>query len=537
VLALSALPATQQVAFAAATSVPCGDVTALQNAITTANAASEPTTITLGASCTYTITTPATSEDGLPEVTNTITIVGNGSTITRDSETPFRILHVSGSGDLTVQNVTITNGRDEDSTESRGGGILNDGATLAVHNSTITSNSVSTTGSLAVSAKGAGIYSTGDTTILNSKVAKNVAEIAVTPGEVGFPAAAAGGGGIAAKGGTLVVGNSTVADNNVSATTADNLEAITAAGGGIVAKGGNPFNPTASLPGPTVTITGTTLSGNNVTAGATGDINPEIIAAGGGYAQNNLALDGGTAPTVTMKMVNTTINGNNVNTAGGTSTGGGIAMKGSFITDSIGVINATVAGNTSGGGAISQSGPGRFTVTNTIVNSTNEANCDGTFTDGGANISFPASDTTCAGTFGTGDPNLGPLALNGGGTKTMALGTGSAAIDTAGDACFPDPPNGAGGIDQRGEVRPGTGTEACDIGAYEVQKEVVVPSPSPSGSPAAGETASPPASGLPQALPDTGSGSPGGEAPVTLVGGLVAMAAVGASRLRRRRRA
>jgi hypothetical protein len=52
------------------------------------------------------------------------------------------------------------------------------------------------------------------------------------------------------------------------------------------------------------------------------------------------------------------------------------------------------------------------------------------------------------------DPKLGPLADNGGPTKTMALLAGSPAI--GGGAGCPS-------TDQRGEPRKG----ACDIGAYQ----------------------------------------------------------------------
>lgn len=59
------------------------------------------------------------------------------------------------------------------------------------------------------------------------------------------------------------------------------------------------------------------------------------------------------------------------------------------------------------------------------------------------------------------DPKLGPLQNNGGLTKTMALGAGSAAIDAGGanSTCASK--------DQRGVTRPQGGK--CDIGAYEVK--------------------------------------------------------------------
>ena len=61
------------------------------------------------------------------------------------------------------------------------------------------------------------------------------------------------------------------------------------------------------------------------------------------------------------------------------------------------------------------------------------------------------------------DPKLGPLADNGGPTKTHALYIGSPAIDAGDDTiCANSPINN---LDQRGEARP-VGVH-CDIGAYE----------------------------------------------------------------------
>jgi hypothetical protein len=67
--------------------------------------------------------------------------------------------------------------------------------------------------------------------------------------------------------------------------------------------------------------------------------------------------------------------------------------------------------------------------------------------------------STCSNVFNV-IPILGPLQNNGGFTKTMALGAGSAAIDAGNNAtCAPK--------DQRGIARPQGA--ACDMGAYEVK--------------------------------------------------------------------
>jgi hypothetical protein len=60
--------------------------------------------------------------------------------------------------------------------------------------------------------------------------------------------------------------------------------------------------------------------------------------------------------------------------------------------------------------------------------------------------------------------NLGPLADNGGATPTMALLTGSAAIDAGDDAVCP-------ATDQRGMAR----DAQCDVGAFELAFSLYLP--------------------------------------------------------------
>jgi hypothetical protein len=96
---------------------------------------------------------------------------------------------------------------------------------------------------------------------------------------------------------------------------------------------------------------------------------------------------------------------------------------------------------------------------NSVLSSNALANCalvGGAVTDGGHNI---ATDASCPAAFG--DPKLGPLADNGGRTRTMALGEGSAAIDFV-----PASGSGCPAADQRGTARPQR--TACDAGAYEL---------------------------------------------------------------------
>jgi hypothetical protein len=83
----------------------------------------------------------------------------------------------------------------------------------------------------------------------------------------------------------------------------------------------------------------------------------------------------------------------------------------------------------------------------------------------GALVALPA-DTAA------GDPRLGPLAWNGGATRTHALGAGSTAVDAGSN------PDGLAS-DQRGDGFPRQFGDAIDIGAYEQQGLSGAPAASP----------------------------------------------------------
>src|SRR5918994_713226 len=88
-----------------------GDSGALVTAVNNANGGG-PKTIVLGANCTYTLTSAAEADNGLPIITSSITLEGSGSTITRDGSAPqFRIVEIGSAGTLTASDVTISGGR------------------------------------------------------------------------------------------------------------------------------------------------------------------------------------------------------------------------------------------------------------------------------------------------------------------------------------------------------------------------------------------------------------------------------------------
>jgi predicted outer membrane repeat protein len=142
----------------------------------------------------------------------------------------------------------------------------------------------------------------------------------------------------------------------------------------------------------------------------------------------------------------------------------------------------TIAGNTASvsGGGVFNAQALTFDVRDTIVASNTAAlapNCWGTVASGGHNLE---SGTDCGFTAATdrqnAEPRLGPLAGNGGLTRTMALLPGSLALD-AGDPACPPP-----ATDQRGVRRPQGAL--CDIGAFEAvvgAGPLPVPLPPPTG--------------------------------------------------------
>jgi hypothetical protein len=156
-LAGAAVVATAPVAEARTITVPCS-TPALVNAINTANALGTAI-VRLSANCTYTITTPATAIDGLPVITRNITIVGGPRTTIRRDPTVaavFRIFEVAAGARLSVAGIFILNGNS--GAASSGGGILtNTNSILVLDRVTMSGNTASAGGAVAVVAGRAAI--------------------------------------------------------------------------------------------------------------------------------------------------------------------------------------------------------------------------------------------------------------------------------------------------------------------------------------------------------------------------------------------
>lgn len=241
---------------------------------------------------------------------------------------------------------------------------------------------------------------------------------------------------------------------------------VTLDGLAITGANGSLFGGGVGFSDATVHITNSTIAANTVTG----------FAIGGGIWQ-----DGGT-----MTLTNDTITGNT-----GTSLGGGIAeATAPSSAESASLTNVTLASNqaTSQGGNI-------FATHGTIFKNTiiaggmaaSKGNC--AYNTGEAPVSegHNLEDTNTCNLTGSGDqvntnPNLGPLAYNGGQTQTLAPQLGSPAIAAVPIADCPS-------TDQVGDVRPAAAA-ACDVGAFQTSYTRPTTPPTVTGiSPSSGPTA------------------------------------------------
>lgn len=211
--------------------------------------------------------------------------------------------------------------------------------------------------------------------------------------------------------------------------------------------------------------------------GFTGGANNTIMRVTNNTFSANKASNQGagiwTGNGATVNITNSTFFGNRAVSADGKGGLGGAIMR---TGGKININNSTIAGNYAGfqGGGIV--GGSETKITNVILanNVANNAgnnwniknNCFDQMTNGGNNLQFPSrnlndpNDKDCAAGIRTADPKLGSLGNNGGSTQTLALLTGSAAINAGNNATCST-------IDQRGVTRPQGGV--CDIGAFEVK--------------------------------------------------------------------
>jgi hypothetical protein len=368
---------------------------------------------------------------------------------------------IRNEGTLTLRECVVSENRGED-----GGGILNDGGTLTLVNTSVTGNAA-----LYEINAGGGIFNDqGVLTLQGSTVSDNGAD---------------SGGGILSSGGALTILNSTITRNsggqaggglmlgNTVATVRESAIFENAAdyGGGILVGGSD------------LLLEQSTVSGNYA------------LHDGGGIFTLGVPEEVGVADPKTT-ILNSTVSGNQALDwdASGAGHGGGIYNGGGLISVALSTITANSAA-AAGGGIYSAGGeahlgedefvgPADTDLKGTILwGNTGEADApddlaalntttDNTFTSldhnlfgtAGVNVTLAAfvlaNDLT-----GIADAGLGALDDNGGPTLTHALLAGSPGIDTG--TCT-DADGTTVATDQRGETRPSPASGACDIGAFEL---------------------------------------------------------------------
>jgi hypothetical protein len=266
------------------------------------------------------------------------------------------------------------------------------------------------------------------------------------------------------------------------------------------------------------TVLGSFFQGNSAVVGGgiyfNGPLTMEDVIIRDNHVSGNSARGGGlyldSAAGEWSTIRNSTISENTAENIGGEffGGGGGIYFKGDELTILANVtinanwsdwpgggifslgsggayfLNSTIANNLSDygdGGVVTYSSLTSLTFVNSIVALNQGLDCHawmGAIDSDGNNIS---SDTSCgftsSGDMQNTDPLLGPLQDNGGLTETMALLTGSPAIDAGSNAACGSPY--VSDEDQRGWTRPIDadldGTANCDIGAFEATLDLFLP--------------------------------------------------------------
>jgi len=290
---------------------------------------------------------------GLPVITSPITIEGNGAEIVgnnKNRKRPFRLIAVGDTGELTLQNVTLSGGSADE-----GGAILNHG-TLAVENSIISGN------------QGGGVFNGATLTIQNSTISDNegggvtnTGTLTIENSTLSLNTSAGVGGGVSNFGsGAVSVKNSTISGNRA----ADR-------GGGIFN-----FNPYSS-----VSIENSIISGNHAVYSGGGIYNSGAVNVAGSTISGNSASRGGGAFNsrsyslpASLSLTNSTISGNVASDDGGgifnyrSYCGFYYCYFGGYLSLADSTITQNVAGD-SGGGLFNE---GTLSMTNSTI-SNNQA--------------------------------------------------------------------------------------------------------------------------------------------------------------------
>jgi Dockerin type I domain len=438
-------------------------------------------------------------------------IYNNGGHVTLTNSELFNSSAEQGGGLLNtgggVVNITGSTITQDNALEEAGGGICNENSTLTITSSTVTSNVAATygggianlaDGTLTVNSTmlqsntadqyGGGIFNfTGATVTINNN------STILSNNAVGLSGAGFGGGlfnyeGTANISGSSFNGNTTTF---VGSGLADFAGTVNITGATFV-NNGNTSNQAGGalyIFADTVTIASSTFSSNEAQfGGAIYQDNNSSLVVSASTLQNNTAVmyGGGAYISSTAFFSNSTIAGNQAQFGGGLISFGAITAA-----------DTTIAGNvasSSGGGIYVNSNEtaslyNTIVATNTLSNHTTASDITGTL-DHILASGQSRSSNNLIGTGGSGglsngirgnivgsNPKLGALQNNGGPTNTMALQTGSPAINAGSNALAVDANGHALTTDQRGAGFSRIGGGVVDIGAYEVQTAMASNSP------------------------------------------------------------
>jgi hypothetical protein len=377
-----------------------------------------------------------------------LTILGPGaSRLTIDAAHASRVFRHGGGGTLQVANLTVANGSYSPPTGPYGGGCIYSAANLSM------------TGAVATgcTASASGVIAGGAVLALNSVVmfASAITDSTVTSINGYGSTAAAGGGGF--SGGNFVFEHSIISGNSATAPT-----------GTVYGGGGGGINVTAKYSTVRNNVATTVPDGGHYAIGGgiicTANVFIQNTTIEGNSADGAGGIDSRTFVGYSVKLIDTTISGNHARVVAG----------GMLASSDLTIQNSTIAFNDSGsegGGGLIAEGT-NLELESTIIadnspsGGTAAADLDGSATVSGANNLVKISGLTLPGDTIELDPQLGPLAANGGETRTHALAAASPAIDGGNEVSGID-------FDQRGPEFPRHVGAFADIGAYELDGEVI----------------------------------------------------------------
>ncbi|MCI0710215.1 MAG: hypothetical protein L0154_08635 [Chloroflexi bacterium] len=210
---------------------------------------------------------------GLPDITTDITIQAGLATHILGNSTDFRIFNVMNGGTLTLDGLTIRDGKIVGNPNAMGGGIYVDvGGTLALNNTTLENNTAESQLTMADAgdAYGGAIFNDGTITSISGSFIEN--NLALGGDSLNWGAKDGRGGGIYNRGDILLIESTSISANTSQAGDGSEFGGF-AFGGGIYNEGS------------ITTISNSTISQNIVTAS---DLFAAVLEGGGIYNSGSI---------------------------------------------------------------------------------------------------------------------------------------------------------------------------------------------------------------------------------------------------------